>query len=91
MSEPKRFAEGLYFALPRQNAPEFVLGSISIKADPFIDWLNGEERNDRGYVNFDVLMSKEGKPYIVVNNYQKVKSSAQPKEEPTPLETEDPF
>lgn len=74
----KRFAEGIYFALPRAGAKEFVLGSISVKADLFIDWLNGEERNSSGYVNFDVLMSKAGKPYITVNDYRG-KSESQPK------------
>ncbi len=83
----KRFPEGIYFNLPREGAPNFVFGSISMKHSVFMDWLNGEEPNNKGYVNLDILLSKEtGKPYLVVNDFKPGQKTE--KEEVDP---EDPF
>lgn len=64
----KNYATGLYFNHKRQGAPEFVIGSISVKKDAFIQWLNSVKTNDKGYINIDVLDGKE-KPYCVLNEY----------------------
>jgi len=69
MSETK-FVDGLFWNAPRENAPEFVLGSMSISKDSFIQWLAEVEPNEKGYVNVDLLMSKAGKPYFKLNDYK---------------------
>ena len=74
----KRFPEGIYYNGPRDNAPSFVLGAISIKSAVFLEWLNAENPNDKGYVNLDILLSKEtGKPYLVVNDFKPKKQSGE--------------
>lgn len=91
----KRFPDGIYFGLPSDNAPDFVIGKISIKSDVFLAWLNTEKPNDAGYVNLEVLKGKkDGRPYCVVNDFVPKKSgdipvvaqqTAQAKEEEAPF------
>lgn len=66
----KRFSDGIYFREKPSKAPDFVLGAISINRDKLIDWLQGEETDDQGYVRLDVLRSKKGQPYITVSTYK---------------------
>jgi hypothetical protein len=69
MAQEKEFAEGLYFNQKNDNAPDFVLGSISIDKDKFLPWLD-QKQVDGKYLRLDILMGKE-KPYICVNTYKK--------------------
>jgi len=65
----KRYPSGIFYNDPRENAPDFVKGSISIKKDDALEWLDKEKPNDKGYVNLDLLISRENKPYLTVNEY----------------------
>lgn len=56
MSE-KVFAKGLFAKAKNEKAPAFVKGSLSIKVEDFITFLN-EHKNDSGYVNLDLLENK---------------------------------
>lgn len=56
MSE-KVFAKGLFAKAKNEKAPAFVKGSLSIKVEDFIVFLN-EHKNDSGYVNLDLLENK---------------------------------
>jgi len=67
----KTYAKGIYYDLPRENAPEFVLGRLSIKKLELMQWVDQQPANDKGYINLDILMGKENKPYIAVNDYVK--------------------
>lgn len=66
---PKRYPSGIYFNNPYYNAPDFVIGKISIKSNEFLEWFNSEAPNEKGYVYLDVLKSKDGKPYCAVNDF----------------------
>lgn len=48
----------------RENAPEFVFGSFGCKYEELKDFVN-----QKGYVNFDILKSKEGGYYAKVSDY----------------------
>lgn len=65
----KVFAEGIYFDRPREGAPEFVKGRISIKIETAVPFLQKNASN--GYVNLDLKTSKEGKLYLEVNTWKK--------------------
>jgi len=66
----KTFPEGIFFNERFANAPQFVLGSISIEPDKLTKFLIGQEVRDDGYIRLDILRSKKtGKPYLVVNEY----------------------
>ena len=70
MAQEKAFVDGLFYNEKHPNAPEFVLGSISIKKDEFIQWLEKQDSSDAGYVKIDFKMSQKGKPYAELNTYQ---------------------
>jgi len=87
-----KFVEGLYFKEPRDNAPDFVRGSLSIQKEKLTVWLEGAECNEAGYINLDIKISKGRKPYIAVNEWkpdqqqpQQQYTPAQQKEMDTPL------
>lgn len=65
------FAKGFFFERPSDKSPEFVKGKISIKVEDAISFLT-EHKNEKGYVNLDLLMSKDSnKPYLKLNQWKK--------------------
>ena len=73
----KKFAKGFYGKTKRQGAPAFVLGSVSIKVDDAIQWLQ-ENKNDKGYVNLDINEGRDEKLSIFLNDFKpKAQSSSE--------------
>lgn len=68
MAEDKIIADGMFFKEKHQNAPEFVIGGLSIKVDQFAKFV--KDHKDGEYLNFQVLKSKQGKPYIVLDTWK---------------------
>jgi len=66
MSNDKIFADGFIFKR-RENAPEFVIGNISVKVEDAVAFLNANQKN--GWVNLNVLNSQAGKPYIELDQF----------------------
>lgn len=63
-----KFIKGMFLGKPRDGAPSFVKGSMSIKMDDFL--LNyGNWVNDRGYINIDLLENQSGEFYLSPNDY----------------------
>ena len=82
------YAKGL-FAKRNEKAPEFVLCSLSIKTDDFIQFLK-ENTNDKGYVNLQVLKSREkGTIYAILDTFEP-KTSSTPTQEKKVVKS-DPF
>jgi hypothetical protein len=67
MSTENRFPKGLFFKEKNANAPEWVLGKISIKKQELIEWLQNEQGD---WVNLDVNISKDGKPFVKVDDWK---------------------
>ncbi|MCP3683757.1 MAG: hypothetical protein GY861_13820 [bacterium] len=64
----KIFPKGL-IVKRQENAPAFVIGSLSIKVDEFIEFLN--QYKDNGWVNIDMAFAKEsGKPYSALSTWK---------------------
>jgi len=61
------FVDGLIIKEPRQGAPEFIKGSISIKRQELIAWLSGKQDD---WINVDIKVSKGGKWYAQVNSWK---------------------
>lgn len=72
MDDKNKFPDGIYFKEPRQGAPDYSKGSISIKVDKAIAWLQANA-NDGGYVNLDLKISKGGKAYCEKNTWTPAK------------------
>ena len=71
MSEQKQkkdkiFADGFIFK-KNPNAPEWVIGNISIKVQEAINFLNTHKKD--GWINLSVLTSKAGKPYVELDTF----------------------
>jgi len=71
----KIFPEGVRVFGPRQGAPDFVKGSIVISPNLLIEWLKKNKELLTDYkgekqLTLDLLTSKDGKPYLAVNNYK---------------------
>ncbi|MEE8207860.1 MAG: hypothetical protein V3T88_02750 [Nitrosomonadaceae bacterium] len=66
MNDPK-FMNGLIFKLPRDNAPDFVKGSLSIRREELITVL--ADMTDE-WINLDLKVSKAGKAYAQINEFK---------------------
>ena len=71
------FIEGLFVKNPRENAPDFVKGSLSILIDKFIPYLKSKA-NAKGFVNIDLLVSQEGNLYAKLNDWKQSGDQAKP-------------
>ena len=58
----KVFAEGFIFKM-KPNSPEWVVGSLSLKADEAIAFI--QKNTDKGWVNLNVNIGKSGKPCLL--------------------------
>jgi hypothetical protein len=79
MSENVEFPAGLFIKAPKEGAPDFVKGSISIKRQELIDWLN-QKQDD--WINLDIKVSKQDKWYTQVNTWKPDSSKATSREAP---------
>ena len=71
----KIYARGL-FAKRNEKAPDFVICSLSVKTDDFTQFLK-ENTNEKGYVNLQVLKSKDkGTLYAVLDTFEPKASTA---------------
>lgn len=63
------FADGFFFERPREKAPDFVKGSLSIKVHEASQFMQ-KHKNRAGYINLDLLVSTKGKLYLKLNQYE---------------------
>lgn len=68
-NENNPLASGFYFDRPRDGSPDFVKGKISVQIEKAIPFLE-KYANEKKYVNLDLLVSKEGKLYLRLNNWK---------------------
>jgi len=62
------FPEGLFVKAPHEKAPDWVIGTISIKRKHLGNWLRGKRDE---WINLDIKLSRNGKWYACVNTYKK--------------------
>ncbi len=72
MSE-KVFARGFYWNDPREGAPDFVIGSLSLNREQALGWLESQNANEKGYVRLNVKRGRGGKPYVELDTWQPTK------------------
>ena len=65
--EQAKFVDGLIIKKPRDNAPDFVKGSISIKREELAKWLNGQQGD---WINLDIKESQKGTWYAQINEWK---------------------
>lgn len=67
MANDKIFADGFIFKR-NNNAPNFVVGNISINADDAIQFIESYKKN--GWVNLKVNQAQSGKYYIELDTWE---------------------
>lgn len=63
------FVDGMIFKKPREGAPTFVKGAVSINVKNFANFLKKYEHKE--WLNIDLKQSREGKLYLQLNTYEK--------------------
>lgn len=71
MSE-KVFPDGVKVNAPPEKAPAFVKAKIGINVSKFGQWLVANA-NERGYVDLDILESREGNLYLCLSRVKQGK------------------
>jgi hypothetical protein len=61
------FIGGLLAKPPRETAPGFVMGRLSIKREEMIEWL---QARDDEWINADIKESRNGKWYVAVDPWK---------------------
>ena len=52
----------------REDAPDFVIGRLSVKIDEAIAFLRNNEKN--GWVNLDIKYGRSGNAYLELDTYE---------------------
>jgi len=71
MSTEKIFANGFYFDR-KENAPDFVVGKLSMTAKQAIEFINEHKKeNSKGVeqISINILKSRKGGYYIELDTY----------------------
>lgn len=66
-NEEKIFADGFVFKR-NENAPDFVVGRISIKVDDAIAFIKQHQKN--GWVNLGVKQARSGNYYVELDTFE---------------------
>lgn len=82
MADEKVFANGFVFKRNEQ-APEFVVGGLSVKVTDAIEFLNSHNKN--GWVNLNIKKARGGKYYIELDTYVKQATTTNANEDLTGL------
>ena len=80
MSQDKIFADGFSFKR-NENAPDFVVGRLSMKVDEAIAFIKTHEK--RGWVNLSIKTARSGNHYVELDTYEP-KGREEDKSEPKP-------
>jgi hypothetical protein len=83
-NQERIFADG-FIIKRKENAPEFVIGNLSIKVDEAIAFLKKYEK--KGWVNLGIKKGRSGNPYIELDTFEakpKGTSEAVPAAAPPP-------
>lgn len=68
-TEGKVFPQGIIFKKPREVAPDFIKGRLSVLKNEFIAYLQGLDATD-DWANFDLKLSKGGNLYLDLNDFK---------------------
>ena len=74
------FTEGMSYFLPRENAPEYIKGSLVIEPKKFVEWMKanaehlstgkGYDGNSVKVLRIDLKIGQSGKSYAALNTWQ---------------------
>ena len=71
----KIFPKGITAFAPRDNAPDFVLGTVIITPEDFITWMKENSQylsdyNGKAQLRLNLTKSKDGRPSMAVDTWK---------------------
>jgi len=84
--DEKVFADGFSFKR-RENAPDFVVGRVSVKCDDAVSFMKKHQKN--GWVNLNINQAKSGSYYMELDTF--VPKQTESAEKPQEQEADLPF
>ena len=69
MENQKEFADGFFFRR-HENSPDFVIGSLGIKVEEAVAWIQQQKQKENGFINLDIKRSQNGKYYVELNEHE---------------------
>ena len=81
MADEKIFADGFSFKRS-ENAPDFVVGRLSLKVDDAVSFLRANEK--KGWVNLNIKTARSGNHYVELDTFEPKGNGAQPSEQKAP-------
>ena len=78
------FADGIFPKAPPPNAPDFVKAQIKIKIDDAIAFLESKRDLGEDWIDLEVKVSRAGKWYASVDNWQEDGNENKPSSNPSP-------
>lgn len=63
----KKFIDGLLVKAPRDGAPDYVVGKLSMKREALIGWL---QQQDGEWINADINVAQNGNWYAQVDDWK---------------------
>lgn len=67
------FAKGLFWSRPREGAPDYIKGNMSVNVESFITFMkeNMQYVSPKGWMSLDLKVSKDGQTlYFQVNTWK---------------------
>ncbi|MBC7509884.1 MAG: hypothetical protein H7320_14225 [Ferruginibacter sp.] len=92
-----KLVEGIRYFAKRENAPEFVLGTLVISPRILVDFIKNNpdvltEYNSEKQLKMQILRSKAGNPYLAVDNFVPTERGTAPAAKPAMATNDDlPF
>jgi len=96
----KEFVKGMFFNLPNEGAPDYVIGEIDIRYGEFFEWLkeNKDSLTTKGYLPITIKKSRAGSYYMHINDFKLGRGESRntgwaknEEEPPTPEDEDFPF
>lgn len=79
MTDEKIFADGFVFKR-NENAPEFVVGRLSLKIDEAVAFVKANQNN--GWINLDIKQARSGNFYVELDTFKPTEKKEAPKQAP---------
>ena len=66
------FPAGIGYSPPREEAPEFIKGTIGINPKMLLEWCKTQREhiNEKGWMNLDLKKSQKGTLYLQLNTWK---------------------
>lgn len=80
-----QFVKGVFVKRPHEKAPDFIKLCLSINKKDLIESLESMQANEKGWLNADIKLSRNGDYYLAWNRFEGVRKKEEPSEDDCPF------